>query len=51
MFRDCKKLELKQLEQAIRLYNPADLKEMAFLAIARDPIDRFLSGFLHLCIR
>ncbi|KAI6234877.1 hypothetical protein M3Y99_00751400 [Aphelenchoides fujianensis] len=49
--RPCSKQRMKSMDEAIRYYNSTVENDWAFLSVVRDPVDRFLSGFLFSCVK
>lgn len=47
----CSKQRMKSMDEAIYYHNSTVENDWAFLSVVRDPVDRFLSGFLFSCIK
>lgn len=50
LYSKCKDLGIKKWSQAEALYNMTQ-NNWDYFAVTREPIDRFLSGFLNVCLR
>ncbi|KAI6237814.1 hypothetical protein M3Y95_00304400 [Aphelenchoides besseyi] len=47
----CSKQRLQSMEEAISVYNSTVENDWTYLSVVRDPVDRFLSGFLFSCVK